>query len=57
MWVSQKRLNALEEKISDLENRIQGQKDVLIKHLDDHGKENGELKQIFNDLKRELTRE
>lgn len=54
MWVSKKRVDGLEKKIAGLEYEIQAQRDTLAKHLSDHEQENIELRNIIDNMKREL---
>ncbi len=54
MWVSSKKWKALEKRIADLELENQSQRNALIKHLDDHIQESEELREILENIKKEL---
>ena len=54
MWVSSKKWKALEKRIADLELENQSQRNALKKHLDDHIQESEELREILENIKKEL---
>lgn len=52
MRISRKRFNSLEERLVDLEVEFQSQQDAMLLHLENHEKENEELKMILEDMKK-----
>lgn len=54
MWISRKKWNEMQNKIADLEEQVQSQQKILIKHMDDHERENKELINILQGVKNEI---
>lgn len=50
MWISKKRFRSLEEKIADLEVRVQSQQKILLLHIQEHEKSVSERKEIIASL-------
>ncbi len=51
MWISKKKLNVLEKRIADLEDKTQSQQSVISSLLENQEKETKELKIILENIK------
>ena len=51
MWISKKKLNVLEKRIADLEDKIRSQQSVISSLLENQEKETKELKIILENIK------
>lgn len=51
MWISKKKLNVLEKRIADLEDKTQSQQSVISSLLENQEKETEELKIILENIK------
>lgn len=56
MWVSKKRWETVNKRIAELEEKVQNYQIVLAKHVEEHERENEELKVILASLKGELLK-
>lgn len=54
MWISKRKLEAIEKRVADLEQKVQSQQNTLVNHLSNHKQENDELRKIFADIKEEI---
>lgn len=51
MWISKKKLNVLEKRIADLEDKTQSQQSAIYSLLENQEKETEELKIILENIK------